>query len=135
MQLPKELLKKWLISRNEGMTEEQAEQEYTRMEPDLKWQMIFDAINTKLAVKVTNDDLLTFAKGLATRQFAQYGMTNMDDETITKYAENLLADKNYIGRINEQVAEAKTFDTLMAAVTLDTETVSLDKFKEIAGKI
>lgn len=135
MQLPKELLKKWLISRNEGMTEEQAEQEYTRMEPDLKWQMIFDAIATKLDVKVTNDDLLTFAKGLATRQFAQYGMTNMDDETITKYAENLLADKNYIGRINEQVAEAKTFDTLKAAVTLDTETVSLDKFKEIAGNL
>lgn len=135
MQLPKELLKKWLISRNEGMTEEQAEQEFTRMEPDLKWQMIFDAINTKLDVKVTNDDLLTFAKGLATRQFAQYGMTNMDDETITKYAENLLADKNYIGRINEQVAEAKTFDTLTAAVTLDTETVSLDKFKEIAGNL
>ena len=99
MQLPAEILKKWLASRNEGMTAEQVEEEYKRMEADLKWQLVLDQIVSKLGVKIEKEDLLEFAKGLAARQFAQYGMTNMDDETITKYAENILADKNYIGRI------------------------------------
>jgi len=135
MQLPAEILKKWLALRNGDKTEEQIEEEYKRMESDLKWQLVLDQIVNKLGVKVEKEDLLEFAKGLATRQFAQYGMTNMDDETVTKYAENILADKNYIGRIQEQVGEVKTFGVLKEAVALKEETVSLDQFKEIASKL
>lgn len=135
MQLPDPLLKKWLISRNENLNEENIDAEYERMQNDLKWQLVLDEIVEKLNVKVEKDDLLEFAKGLAARQFAQYGMTNMDDETITRYAENILADKNYVGRIHEQVGEVKTFNALKEAITLDEETVSLDKFKEIASNL
>lgn len=135
MQLPAELLKKWLVSRNEELTAGKVDEEYTRMEADLKWQLVLDQIVSKLGVKIEKDDLLEFAKGLAVRQFSQYGMTNMDDETITKYAENILADKNYVGRIQEQVSEVKTFNALKQAVTLKEETVTLDQFKEIASKI
>ena len=135
IQLPAEILKKWLASRNEGMTAEQVEEEYKRMEADLKWQLVLDQIVSKLGVKIEKEDLLEFAKGLAARQFAQYGMTNMDDETITKYAENILADKNYIGRIQEQVGEVKTFNALKEAVTLKEENVTLDQFKEVASKL
>jgi len=135
MELPSALLTKWLMTRNEKMTEEKAAEEFNRMEPDLKWQLILDQVVEKLGVKVERDDLLEFAKGLAARQFAQYGMTNIDDETIAKYAENILADKQYAGRMNEQVAEIKTFSALKNAVALDEETVSIDRFKEIASAI
>ncbi|MDE5685149.1 MAG: trigger factor [Paramuribaculum sp.] len=135
IELPANLLKKWLIMRNEGLNEENVEESYQRMESDLKWQLVLDKIVEKLGVKIEKEDLLEFAKGLAARQFAQYGMTNMDEETITKYAENILADKNYIGRIQEQVSEVKTFNALKEAVSLAEETVSLDKFKEIASKL
>lgn len=135
IELPANLLKKWLIMRNEGLNEENVEESYQRMESDLKWQLVLDKIVEKLGVKIEKEDLLEFAKGLAARQFAQYGMTNMDEETITKYAENILADKNYIGRIQEQVGEVKTFNALKEAVSLAEETVSLDKFKEIASKL
>ncbi len=135
IELPANLLKKWLIMRNEGLNEENVEESYQRMESDLKWQLVLDKIVEKLGVKIEKEDLLEFAKGLAARQFAQYGMTNMDEETITKYAENILADKNYIGRIQEQVSEVKTFNALKEAVSLAEETVSLDKFKEIASNL
>lgn len=72
---------------------------------------------------------------MAARQFAQYGMTNMDDETITRYAQNILDDKNYRGRLIEQVGDIKLFDALKNDVTLDESTVSLDEFKEIAGNL
>lgn len=134
-QLPDALLKRWLMSRNEKLDEQQADAEYEKMKADLKWQLVLDEIVEKLGVKVERTDLLEFAKGLAARQFAQYGMTNIDNETIEKYAENILADKNYVGRIHEQVGEVKTFNALKEAVTLDCETVSLDKFKEIASSL
>ena len=135
MQLPAELLKKWLISRDEAITAENVDERYAKMESDIKWQLIMDQIIEKLGVKVEKEDLLEFAKGLAARQFAQYGMTNIDDETIAKYDENIIADKNYVGRISEQVGEMKTYNALKNAITLDEESVSLDQFKEIASKI
>lgn len=135
MLLPAELLKKWLISRDEAITAENVDERYAKMESDIKWQLIMDQIIEKLGVKVEKEDLLEFAKGLAARQFAQYGMTNIDDETIAKYAENIIADKNYVGRISEQVGEMKTYNALKNAITLDEESVSLDQFKEIASKI
>lgn len=135
MQLPAELLEKWLISRDEAITAENVDERYAKMESDIKWQLIMDQIIEKLGVKVEKEDLLEFAKGLAARQFAQYGMTNIDDETIAKYAENIIADKNYVGRISEQVGEMKTYNALKNAITLDEESVSLDQFKEIASKI
>lgn len=135
MQLPSELLKKWLISRDEQLNAENIEERYASIEADIKWQLIMERIVEKLGVKVEREDLLDFAKNLAARQFAQYGMTNIDDETIAKYAENILADKNYIGRLSEQVGEMKTYNALKEAITLDEETVSLEQFKEIASKI
>ena len=67
-------------------------------------------------------------------QFAQYGMTNMDDETLADYAKRILADKNYRPRIVEEVGDIKLFDAIKEKVTVDNKEVSLDEFKEIASK-
>lgn len=135
MELPSAVLKKWLIMRNEGLNESNIDEEYTRMEPDLKWQLIKESIAQKLQVKIEESDLIEMAKGIAARQFAQYGMTNMDDETLTNYAKNILADKNYRPRLVEQCGDFKLFQGIENGVTLDSETVSLDKFKEIASAL
>lgn len=135
MELPAAILKKWLIMRNEGLNDSNIDEEYGRMEPDLKWQLVKENIAQKLEVKIEESDLIDMAKGIAARQFAQYGMTNIDDETLTNYAKNILADKNYRSRLVEQCGDFKLFQSIENGVTLDCETVSLDKFKEIASTI
>lgn len=135
MELPAAILKKWLIMRNEGLNYSNIDEEYGRMEPDLKWQLVKENIAQKLEVKIEESDLIDMAKGIAARQFAQYGMTNIDDETLTNYAKNILADKNYRPRLVEQCGDFKLFQSIENGVTLDCETVSLDKFKEIASTI
>ncbi len=135
MELPAAILKKWLIMRNEGLNDSNIDEEYGRMEADLKWQLVKENIAQKLEVKIEESDLIDMAKGIAARQFAQYGMTNIDDETLTNYAKNILADKNYRPRLVEQCGDFKLFQSIENGVTLDCETVSLDKFKEIASTI
>lgn len=132
MELPSEILKKWLIHYREGITDDNVNEEYSRMVPDLKWQLIKEAIASKLNVNIEDNDILNFAKLIAAQQFAQYGMTNLDDETITNYAKNLINDKNYRTRIVEQSYDNKLFAEIRNAVTLDEETVSIEKFREIA---
>ena len=135
MELPAAILKKWLIMRNEGLNDSNIDEEYGRMEPDLKWQLVKENLAHKLEVNIEESDLIDMAKGIAARQFAQYGMTNIDDETLTNYAKNILADKNYRPRLVEQCGDFKLFQSIENGVTLDCETVSLDKFKEIASTI
>lgn len=130
--LPAEFLKKWLVARNEGLTEQNVAEEYEKMIPSIKWELLRGKISEKLDIKVSQDDMLNFAKAIAAQQFAQYGMTNMDEETITNYAKRILEDKNYIGRMREDVANRKLFNAIKALVNLENKTVSLDEFKKLA---
>lgn len=133
MKLPVEFLKKWLVRRNEELTEENIDDEFTMMLPSLKWQLIRDAIATKLNVKVEEADLTNYAKSLALHQFMQYGITNIDDKTIEDTAKRILDDKNYRQQIVDNVSNQKLFFTVREAINAKVEEVSLDKFKEIAG--
>ncbi len=130
--LPAEFLKKWLVARNEGLTAENVNEEYDKMTPSIRWELLRGKIAENLDIKVTDDDMLQFAKALAFQQFAQYGMTNMDDETITNYARRILEDKNYLGRMREDVGNRKLFNAIKALVNLDAKAVSLDEFKALA---
>ncbi len=134
MELPAEVLKKWLVRRNEGVTAENVDAEYVKMEPSLKWQLVKERLADICQVKIEEQDLINQAKMIARAQFAQYGMTNMDDDTLTDYARRILADKNYRPRIVEEVGDVKLFDAIKDKITVDNKTVSLDEFKEIATK-
>lgn len=134
MELPAEVLKKWLVRRNEGVTAENVDAEYVKMEPSLKWQLVKERLADICQVKIEERDLVNHAKMIARAQFAQYGMTNMDDDTLTDYARRILADKNYRPRIVEEVGDVKLFDAIKDKITVDNKTVSLDEFKEIATK-
>ncbi|MDE6654326.1 MAG: trigger factor, partial [Muribaculaceae bacterium] len=134
VQLPEEFLKKWLIARNPELTKENIDAEFTSMKNSLIWQLVKGDIATTLDVKVEEDDILSFAKSLAYQQFAQYGITNMDDDTITAHAKRILANDEYRQRIIDNVADAKIFNAVKEVITIDNKEVSLDEFKEIAEK-
>ncbi|MCM1504437.1 MAG: trigger factor family protein [Muribaculum sp.] len=135
MELPAEVLKKWLVNGNDGITPENVDEEYAKMEKSLKWQLIKERLGALCDIKIDEEDLIGHAKMIAARQFAQYGMTNIDDETLADYAKRILSDKNYRPRIVEEVGDSKLFNAIEAKVTLDEKTVSLDEFKEMASKL
>ncbi|MDE6265582.1 MAG: trigger factor, partial [Paramuribaculum sp.] len=68
-------------------------------------------------------------------QFAQYGMGGIDEEIITRYAKEQLQKPEVRNQITQNVLASKLYDAIEKTVTLDKETVSLDKFKEIAQNI
>lgn len=134
VELPVEFLKKWLVARNDGFTAENIDAEFARMEPSLKWQLIKERIAKQLDVKIEEADVINHAKFIAANQFAQYGMTNIDDETLTDYAKRILADKQYRPRIVEEVGDIKLFTAIKDNADIEEKTVSLEQFKELAEK-
>lgn len=134
VELPATFLKKWLVARNDGFTAETIDDEFEKMIPSLKWQLIKERIAALTEIKIEEADVMAQAKAIAANQFAQYGMTNMDDETLTDYAKRILADKNYRPRIVEEAGDIKLYAAIKEKVTLDEKQVSFDEFKEIASK-
>lgn len=132
-ELPGEFLKKWLQARNSEITAEDAAKEYDTMLPSIKWELIKGEIARKQEIKVDNDDLLNFAKGVAARQFAQYGMMNMSDDVIADYAKRMLEDQKFARQIHEQASDMKLFNALRALVDVEEKTVTLDEFKKLVG--
>ncbi len=133
-ELPAEFLKKWLMHRNpEALNAENIDEEYNKSEQAMRWEIISGRIAEKLGVKVSEDDLMKYAIHTAARQFAQYGMANLDESILKNYAESLLKDQNNRRYIAEQVSNANLFEAIGNAVTIDDHTVSLDEFKKLAG--
>jgi trigger factor len=132
-ELPAEFLKKWLVARNSELTAEKADAEFDSMIPSIKWELIKGKIAQKQDIKVSEEDMLNFAKTVAQRQFAQYGMMNMADDVITDYAKRMLEDKKYARQLFEQASDMKLFNALRALVEVDEQPVSLDEFKKLVG--
>ncbi len=134
IELPAEVLKKWLINTNEKITPENVDEEYVRIEPMLKWQLIKERLAGVCEIKIEEQDLINHAKMIAARQFAQYGMTNIDDETLLDYAKRILADKQFRPRIVEETGDIKLYGALKDKITAEEKNVTLDEFKAIAEK-
>lgn len=133
-ELPQEFLKKWLVRRNEGLTAENIDEEFEKMIPSLKWQLIKERIAAVAEVKIEEADVQNHAKAIARQQFAQYGMTNVEDDMLSDYAKRILEDKNSRSRIIEEAGDAKLFEAIKQTAKIETKSVSVDEFKSIAEK-
>lgn len=131
-ELPAEFLKKWLVARNEELNAENIDTEYERLVPAFKWELIKGEICSKNDIKVEEPELLAFAKQMAMRQFAQYGMTNLSEDIFEDYAKRMINDAKTRNQIVEQVVDNKMYNAIKAKAQVDNKEVSLDEFKKVA---
>ncbi|MFP4555860.1 MAG: trigger factor [Bacteroidales bacterium] len=132
IELPGEFLIRWLTAMNEGkFTKEQVEKEYPLFEKDLKWQLIRDKIANEQDFKVEEEELKAMAKGYIANQMMQYGMGQLPEEFIDKYATDLIAKDEERRKLAERVIENKVMDWLKETIKLDEKEIEFEKFKEL----
>ena len=101
------------------------------MLPAAKWQLIKEKVAKQFEIKVNDDDVKREAKILAAQQFAQYGMNNVPDEYIEKYAEDFINNKQYRQGIVDKAVEDKLFTAIKDNATVEEKTVSVDEFNSL----
>ncbi|PKP39405.1 MAG: trigger factor [Bacteroidetes bacterium HGW-Bacteroidetes-15] len=132
IELPKEFLVRWLVAVNEGkFTHEQVEKDYPSFEKDLKWQLIRDKIASEQEFKIEEQELVNIAKGYIANQMMQYGMGQLPEEFIEKYANDLLTKKEERRKLAEQLIDNKVVTWLKEAMKLEEKEVDFEKFKEM----
>ena len=130
--LPLDTLKRILKANSpEEFNDENVDERMEQMVPGLKWQLISDAVCKALEVRVDENDLMSRATAVARQQFAQYGMYNLDDETVADTAKRFLSNDNFRERIYDEVRYGKMYYAVRQAITADEKTVSLDEFKAL----
>ena len=130
-ELPETFLKKWLLARNPEAKAEEIDSEFGSILDSLRWQLVKERVAKQLEIKIEEEDIKSYARSLAAHQLAQYGMMNMDEETVDGMAGRLLSNNEYRSRIIEAVGDVKLFSAIKNAVTLDTKEVSLDEFQKM----
>lgn len=131
MELPDAVLRDYLRMQKENVTEEEAAEEYARMRPDLVWQLIRDHVASSLEIKLEEADLLAMAMAVTRNQFQQYGITNVDEAMVKKYAEDMLKDARAREQMAHRALDGKMFNALKAKVTLEEKTVSVEEFNAL----
>ena len=129
--LPTEILKDFLKNQNEALNDENIDEEYTRLLPELEWELEKEAIASQLDIKVEEEDLMNTARRIAQSQFAQYGMTSVPVETLDRYATDILKDQKARNQIYNQTVDNKLFNGIRALVTLDNKEVNVEEFNDL----
>lgn len=133
--LPDTFLKRWIrLSNEKPILPEQIEAEYDGYSKSLKWQLIQGNIFKSNGMKLENQEIIEFTKGLLISNFAQYGMPAPEDKELTETAMGLLAKKEEANRIVEMLADQKLTQYFKSTVKLNEKEVSYDAFMELANK-
>ena len=125
------LLKRVMIANNKEKGEDFVNQHFDASIKELKWSLIKNQLVKAAEIKINDDDVKAVAKEAARIQFAQYGMMNIPEEYIEKYANDMIKDEKYVDNLVERAIDSKLAESLKKVVKLNEKTVSLDDFNKM----
>ena len=130
--MPEDFLKRWLYTINEGkFSQEDIERDFPAFIKMMKWNLVQKKLAEKYEIKVEQDEILAEAKNFAAMQFAQYGMSNVPDETLTKYAQSVLSNKEESNKIIDRIYEKKIVEAVTPLIKVTSKSVTPEELGKI----
>ncbi|MDR0988471.1 MAG: trigger factor [Prevotellaceae bacterium] len=99
---------------------------------ELTWQYFRGKLADKYDIKVEDDEALGMAKSDIRAQFAHFGMVNIAEDMIVRYAQETLEKNKYDYYF--RVVEHKLIPFFKEAVTVENKTVSIEEFNALFQK-
>ena len=131
LQFPDALLKRMMLNNNKERGQEFVDDNYEASIKELKWHLIEEQLVEANAIKVGDDDIKNVAKEMARIQFAQYGMANVPEEYIEKFAADMLKERKNIDNLVNRAVDVKLIAALKGKVKLNRKSISLDDFNKM----
>ena len=131
VQYADDIMKQIMLANNKDKGEEYVNQHYEASIEELTWTLLKNKLAAAYDVKVEEDDVKVAAKEMAKMQFAQYGMTNVPDEYLDNYVEDILKKRENIDNLVERAVDVKLGAAIKAAVKLDEKNVTIEEFNKL----
>ena len=131
LEYPDELLKRIMRKNNPDKDEAFVEKNYDESIKQLTWHLIKEQLVKAHDIKVEDQDIKEVARAAARAQFAQYGMSNVPDEYIDNYVNDLLKKQESVDAFIDRAVDTKLTQALKNAVKLNEKEISLDDFQKM----
>ena len=128
---PDALLKRIMLNNNKDKGEDFVNEHYDASVKELKWSLIKNQLVKAAGFKIEDADIKSVAKEAARVQFAQYGMTNVPEEYLENYANDMLKKKEFVDSLVDRSIDRKLVATLKNVVKLTPKEATLDEFNEM----
>lgn len=133
LEMPKEFLKRWLYTINEGkFTMEEIEKDFDQFLVMFTWNYLQKHFIESEKLTITPEEATAEAKGLAAAQFAQYGMPSAPEDMLEGYAKQILENKEQSQKIYERLFEVKVVEAIKAKIKVSEKAVSSEDFAKLA---
>ena len=126
---PEEMLKRIMLKNVKD--EKEVDEKFEASLEELKWHLIKEHLVKANEIKVSDDDVLDAARLQARIEFAQYGMSNLPDETIDNYAREMLKNRETLDGFIARAIENKLVEATKKVVKLKKKKISLDDFNKM----
>jgi trigger factor len=131
VQFPDAFLKRWLLASNPDRTEAATEEDYPKIIEDLRFHLIKEEIVKENNIQVESEDIRQAALKTTRAQFAQYGMSNIPDNLLENYAQEMLKKEETVRNLIDKVVEDKLITVLKEAATLKIKEVTVEEFQKL----
>lgn len=128
---PDDILKRVMLNANKDKGAEYVEKNYEGSIKELTWHLAKEQLVAAHGVKIEDADVKAAAIEASRAQFAQYGMSNIPDEYLENYANDLLKKRENVESFVDRAVDDKLREALKTAVKLNEKEVTLDEFNEM----
>ena len=123
-----DILKRWMLLKNEKMTKESIENDYPNIRKDLISQLAKRKIIETYDIQATKEEIEMMARQVVKMQFAQYGLYSVPDETLEQYAGEMMKKQESVNNLVERVLEEKVIGLVKDMITIEENEISSEEF-------
>ena len=131
LEYPDALLKRIMLANNKDKGEDFVEKNYEMSIKELTWHLIKEQLVSAQNIKIEDADIKETAKEAARAQFAQYGMTNIPEEYIENYANEILKKGDSTEALVDRAVDRKLAAALKRVVKLNEKEISVEDFNKM----
>ena len=129
--MPEALLKRIMLQNSQDKGADYVEKNFEGSIKELKWHLIREKLAEQCGVRVEDDDVKNAAKEVARAQFAQYGMSNVPDEYLDNYAQEMLKKRDTVDNLVERAIDRKLTVALKDVVKLNHKATTIEEFNKM----
>ena len=131
LEFPEAILKRVMLQNNKDKGADFVEKNFEASIKELAWHLIKEQLVSAQGIKIEDADLKETAKEAARAQFAQYGMSNIPDEYLENYAQEMLKKRENVDGLVDRAVDVKLTAALKSVVKLDEKEISLEDFQKM----
>ena len=133
LEFPEAILKRVMKNNNKDRkdVEEFVEKNFEASIKELGWHLMKEQLVAAQDIKVDDNDLKQVAKEAARAQFAQYGMSNVPDEYLENYAQEMLKKRENAEGLVDRAVDVKLTAALKNVVKLNEKDITLEDFQKM----